>query len=173
MAPIQILTNNLLYDFSQVPIPTDNVDPEQVALPRPWSMEKLTQCILFIGPCSSVFDYTTYLVMFFIFRANDPSRASLFQTGWFVESLLTQTLVIHVIRTNRLPFIQSRASLQLTITSVLIMAIGVWLPFSPFATTLGFTALPPLYWPLLLATLFLYVLLTQSVKMKLLKRAWI
>jgi len=173
MAPLQILTNNLLYDFSQVPIPTDNVDPEQIALPRPWSMEKLTKFILFIGPCSSVFDYTTYLVMFFVFRANDPSRASLFQTGWFVESLLTQTLIIHVIRTNRLPFIQSRASLQLTITSVLIMAIGVWLPFSPFAATLGFTALPPLYWPLLLATLFLYVLLTQSVKMKLLKKAWI
>ncbi|HTP51952.1 MAG TPA: magnesium-translocating P-type ATPase [Anaeromyxobacteraceae bacterium] len=173
MAPLQILTNNLLYDFSQVPIPTDNVDPEQIARPRPWSMEQITRFILFIGPCSSVFDYSTYLLMLLVFQANEPSRASLFQTGWFVESLLTQTLIIHVIRTNGVPFIQSRASMQLTLTSALIMAVGVWLPFSPFASALGFTALPPLYWPLVVATLFLYVLLTQAVKMWLLRRAWI
>jgi Mg2+-importing ATPase len=173
MAPMQILTNNLLYDFSQVAIPTDDVDPEQIARPRPWSMEQITKFILFIGPCSSVFDYTTYLMMLFVFKASDPSHASLFQTGWFVESLLTQTLIIHVIRTNRLPFIQSRASLPLTLTSILIMAVGIWLPFSPLAGPLGFTALPPLYWLLILLTLFCYVLLTQSVKMWLLKKAWI
>ena len=173
MAPLQILTNNLLYDFSQVPIPTDNVDAEQVALPRPWSMEKIAKFILFIGPCSSLFDYTTYALMFFVFQANSPSRASLFQTGWFVESLLTQTLIIHVIRTNRIPFIQSRASLQLTITSVIVVAVGVWLPFSPFAPALGFAGLPPLYWPLVLATLLLYVVLTQSVKVLLLRKAWV
>jgi Mg2+-importing ATPase len=173
MAPLQILTNNLLYDFSQVPIPTDNVDPEQIARPRPWSMKEITKFIVFIGPCSSVFDYTTYMMMWFVFKAVDPSRASLFQTGWFVESLLTQTLIIHIIRTNRLPFVQSRASLPLTLTSLAIMAIGVWLPFSPFAQALGFHALPHLYWPLLLSTLSLYVLLTQAVKMWLLKKAWI
>ncbi len=173
MAPIQILTNNLLYDFSQVPIPTDNVDPEQIARPRPWSMKEITKFIVFIGPCSSIFDYTTYAMMWFVFKAVDPSRASLFQTGWFVESLLTQTLIIHVIRSNRVPFVQSRASLPLTLTTLAIMAIGIWLPFSPFASALGFTALPHLYWPLLLATLFLYVLLTQTVKMWLLRRAWI
>ncbi len=173
MAPMQILTNNLLYDFSQVPIPTDSVDPEQIARPRPWSMREITKFILFIGPCSSVFDYSTYAMMWFVFKAVTPDHASLFQTGWFVESLLTQTLIIHVIRTNRIPFIQSRASLPLTMTSLAIMAIGMWLPFSPFASALGFAALPPLYWPLLLATLFLYVLLTQSVKMWLLKRMWI
>jgi len=173
MAPLQILTNNLLYDFSQVPIPTDNVDPEQIARPRPWSMKEITKFIVFIGPCSSVFDYTTYALMWFVFKAVDPSHASLFQTGWFVESLLTQTLIIHIIRTNRLPFVQSRASLPLTLTTLAIMAVGIWLPFSPFAHALGLAELPGLYWPLLLATLCLYVLLTQSVKMWLLRRAWI
>jgi Mg2+-importing ATPase len=173
MAPIQILTNNLLYDFSQVPIPTDNVDPEQIARPRPWSMKEITKFIVFIGPCSSIFDYTTYAMMWFVFKAVDPSHASLFQTGWFVESLLTQTLIIHIIRTNRLPFVQSRASLPLTLTTLAIMAIGIWLPFSPFASALGFAEVPHLYWPLLLATLFLYVLLTQGVKTWLLRKAWI
>lgn len=173
MAPLQILTNNLLYDFSQVPIPTDHVDPEQIAKPRPWSMKEITKFIVFIGPCSSVFDYTTYAMMWFVFKAVTPANASLFQTGWFVESLLTQTLIIHIIRTNKIPFVHSRASWPLTLTSAAIMAVGIWLPFSPFAEALGFAALPHLYWPLLLATLFLYVLLTQSVKMWLLRRAWI
>ena len=117
MAPLQILTNNLLYDFSQVPIPTDDVDPEQIAAPRPWSMSDITRFILFIGPCSSVFDYTTYFIMLYVFGCWDPARASLFQTGWFVESLLTQTLIIHVIRTNRIPFLQSRASWPLMVTT--------------------------------------------------------
>jgi Mg2+-importing ATPase len=173
MAPIQILTNNLLYDFSQVPIPTDNVGAEQIARPRPWSMKEISRFILFIGPCSSIFDYTTYLMMWFIFGASDPSRASLFQTGWFVESLLTQTLIIHIIRTNRIPLFQSRASWPLIVTTALIMMAGMWLPYSPVASALGFTPLPNLYWPLLLATLFCYTLLTQSVKMWLLRRRWI
>jgi Mg2+-importing ATPase len=173
MAPLQILTNNLLYDFSQVPIPADEVDAEQIAKPRPWSIGEITRFILFIGPCSSVFDYTTYLMMLYVFRAWDPAKAPLFQTGWFVESLLTQTLIIHVIRTNKVPFIQSRAAWPLTVTSVMIMAVGIWLPFSPFAKVLGFTALPPLYWPLLLLTLVCYVLLTQRAKSWLIRRLWI
>jgi Mg2+-importing ATPase len=173
MAPLQILANNLMYDFSQVPIPVDDVDPEQVARPRPWSVGEIARFILFIGPCSSVFDYTTYFLMFYVFGASVPERASLFQTGWFVESLLTQTLIIHVIRTNKVPFLQSRAAWPLTLTSLAIMAIGVWLPFSPFADVLGFTRLPPLYWPLLLVTLLCYVLLTQWVKSWLLRRSWI
>jgi Mg2+-importing ATPase len=171
MAPLQILTNNLLYDFSQVPIPTDAVDPEQIARPRPWSMKEITRFILFIGPCSSLFDYTTYLLMWFVFKAADPAHASLFQTGWFVESLLTQTLIIHVIRTNKVPFLQSRASWPLILTSLSIMAIGMWLPSSPFGPALGFTALPPLYWPLLVVTLSLYVVVTQTVKTWLLRKA--
>jgi len=107
MAPIQILTNNLLYDFSQVPIPADNVDPEQIAKPRPWDMGEIARFILFIGPCSSVFDYTTYLMMLYVFDCWNPANESLFQTGWFVESLLTQTIIIHIIRTNRIPFLQT------------------------------------------------------------------
>jgi Mg2+-importing ATPase len=134
-------------------------------------MKEITRFIVFIGPCSSVFDYSTYAIMWFVFKAVTPAHASLFQTGWFVESLLTQTLIIHIIRTNRVPFLQSRASLPLTLTSLAIIAAGVWLPFSPFAAALGFTALPHLYWPLLVATLFLYVLLTQSVKTWLLRTA--
>ena len=109
MAPIQILTNNLLYDVSQVPIPTDDVDPEQVAKPRPWSMTAISRFMLFIGPCSSIFDYTTFFMMLYVFDCWDNARP-LFQTGWFVESLLTQTLIIHIIRTNRIPFLQSWAS---------------------------------------------------------------
>jgi len=173
MAPLQILTNNLLYDFSQVPIPTDDVDPELIAAPRPWSMREITRFILFIGPCSSIFDYTTYLLMLYVFNCWDPSRASLFQTGWFVESLLTQTLIIHVIRTNRIPFLQSRASAPLVATTVGIILVGMWLPFSPLASTLSFTPLPPHYWPFLAATLLAYVALTQAVKSGLLRRRWI
>ncbi len=173
MAPIQILTNNLLYDVSQIPIPTDDVDPEQIAAPRPWSMHDLTRFILFIGPCSSLFDYTTYFIMLYVFGCWDPARASLFQTGWFVESLLTQTLIIHVIRTNRIPFLQSRASVALSATTVGIMLVGVWLPSSPLAPTLGLTHLPHLYWPLLAVTLLAYVALTQVVKTWLHHRGWI
>jgi Mg2+-importing ATPase len=173
MAPMQILTNNLLYDFSQVPIPTDEVDPEQIAKPRPWSMDQIKRFILFIGPCSSVFDYSTYFMMWFVFKAVTPQQASLFQTGWFVESLLTQTLIVHIIRTNRIPIIQSRASWQLTLTTLVVMAVGIWLPMSPFASALGFVKLPPLYWILLVVTLTCYVTLTQFVKTWLLRRVWI
>ena len=173
MAPIQVLTNNLLYDFSQVPIPTDTVGPEQTAKPRPWHIGDIKKFVLFIGPISSIFDYTTFFVMLYIFGCWDPARASLFQTGWFVESLITQTLVVHVIRTNGIPFIHSRASWQLTMTTIAIMAVGAWLPYSPLASALGFTALPPLYWPILLATLLCYVVLTQAVKMWLVRKAWL
>src|SRR5205807_387772 len=121
MAPIQILTNNLLYDFSQVPIPTDSVDPEQVAKPSPWSIREITRFILFIGPCSSIFDYTTFFIMLYVFGCWNPERASLFQTAWFVESLLTQTLIIHIIRTNRIPFVQSLASWPIILTGIAIM----------------------------------------------------
>jgi P-type Mg2+ transporter len=173
MAPIQILTNNLLYDVSQVAIPTDEVDPEQVAKPRPWSIGQITRYILFIGPCSSIFDYVTFFVMLYLFGCWDPANTSLFQTGWFVESLLTQTLIIHVIRTNRIPFLHSRASWPLIVTTAIVMLIGASLPFSPVGPLLGFTQLPLLYWPLLALILFGYVLLTQVVKTWLLRRGWV
>ncbi len=180
MLPLQIITNNLLYDFSQVPIPADDVDPEQVAKPRPWHMGEIARFILFIGPCSSVFDYTTYVLMLYLCFGWDPARwhsdpscQHVFQTGWFVESLLTQTLIIHVIRTNKIPFLQSRASWPLMVTSAVIMGVGAWLPGSPLGAWLKFTQLPWLYWPLLLLTLFTYVLLTQVVKVWLIRRKWI
>ncbi len=194
MATIQVLTNNLLYDFSQVPIPTDNVGPQQTAKPRPWHMGEIARFIIFIGPISSIFDYTTYALMWFVFKCsqlnlapppglaarfahattpNEAYAAALFHTGWFVESLMTQTLIIHVIRTNLIPFLQSRASWQLTMTTLLIMALGAWLPYSPVASALGFVPLPPLYWPLLAATLVCYVGLTQLIKTWLIRKAWV
>ncbi|MDB5306497.1 MAG: mgtA 1 [Gemmataceae bacterium] len=173
MAPIQILTNNLLYDVSQVPIPADDVDPEQVTKPRPWSIGQITRFILFVGPCSSVFDYTTFFVMLYVFGCWDPANAKLFQTGWFVESLLTQTLIIHIIRTNRVPFLQSRASWPLTVTTSVVVLFGMWLPFSPLAPALDFEPLPPLYWPLLLLTITCYVVLTQGVKTWLFRKGWV
>jgi P-type Mg2+ transporter len=180
MMPIQILANNLLYDISQTAIPADDVDPEQVEKPRPWDIGQLTRFIVCIGPCSSLFDYTTFLLMLFVFNCWDTSTpaaaqqsASLFQTGWFVESLLTQTLIISIIRTNKIPFLQSRPSWPLMVMSAVIMAIGVAIPFSPVGAYLGFTRLPTLYWPLLAVSIVCYATLTQGVKMWLLRRKWI
>ena len=162
MLPIQVLTNNLLYDFSQTSIPTDEVDAEWLAKPRKWAIGELRRFILYIGPISSIFDYLTFFIMLLVF--NSWKNPDLFHTGWFVESLFTQTLIIHVIRTNKLPFIQSRASKALIFTSLAIVAVGAWLPYSPLAGALGFVPLPPLYWLLLLGMLLCYVLLTQVVK---------
>jgi P-type Mg2+ transporter len=162
MLPIQVLTNNLLYDFSQIPIPTDGVDPDWLTQPRQWTIGSLQRFILFIGPISSIFDYLTFFMMLYIFNAwNNPA---LFHTGWFVESLFTQTLIIHVIRTKKIPFLESRASWPLIFTSLAIIAFGAWLTISPFASTLGFVPLPTLYWGLLAIMLVCYVVLTQVVK---------
>jgi len=162
MLPIQVLTNNLLYDFSQTAIPTDEVDADWLAKPRKWAIGDIRRFIICIGPISSIFDYLTYFLMLFVFNAwNNPA---LFHTGWFVESLFTQTLIIHVIRTNKIPFIQSRASKSLTLTSLAIVAIGAALTVSPLSEALGLVALPPLYWLLLAGMLVCYVVLTQLVK---------
>jgi Mg2+-importing ATPase len=162
MLPIQVLTNNLLYDFSQTTIPTDEVDSEWLTKPRKWAIGELRRFILFIGPISSVFDYTTFFILIMVFGG--LTNADFFHTGWFIESLFTQTLIIHVIRTNKIPFIQSRASRALMITSILIVAIGAYLPYSPLATDLGFVPLPTLYWLFLLGILIAYVILTQFIK---------
>jgi P-type Mg2+ transporter len=164
MAPVQILANNLLYDFSQTAIPTDNVDHEYLEKPRRWEIDNIARFMLFIGPISSIFDYTTYLTMYFLFDARTPDRAALFQTGWFVESLLSQTLIIHVIRTSKIPFLESRASNLLIATSIAICAVGIWLPHSPLAHSLGFVPLPLLYWPIVIAMLATYLLLTYFAK---------
>ena len=162
MAPIQVLTNNLLYDFSQSTIPTDNVDEESLATPRRWDISNIFKFMIIIGPISSIFDYATFGLMLFVFDA--WSNPALFQTGWFVESLLTQTLIIHIIRTTRIPFIQSHASPALMSTTVIISAIGVSLPFTWAGSTLGFIPLPPLYWPLLAIMLMTYAISTHIVK---------
>jgi Mg2+-importing ATPase len=176
MRPIQILANNLAYDLGQTTIPNDTVDPELIDRPRPWDFRQLIRFIAFIGPCSSVFDYTTFFIMLWVFKCWDVSTpataahsASLFQTGWFVESLLTQTLIIHVIRTNKVPLFQSRSSWTVAAMTVAIMTVGVAIPYSPLGPYLGFRALPMLYWPLLIATLLGYVFLTQGVKMLLIR----
>jgi P-type Mg2+ transporter len=180
MRPVQIIANNLLYDIGQTAIPTDAVDPEQIEKPRAWDVKELTRFILFIGPCSSIFDYATFVVMLYVFdcwNVSTPTALahsqSLFQTGWFVESVLTQTLIIHVIRTNKLPLIQSRSSGLLLATSAAIVAIGIALPFTAFGSYLGFRALPGLYWPFLALALLGYVALTQGVKAWLIRRRWI
>lgn len=173
MLPIQILLNNLLYDFSQVPIPADDVDPDQLAKPRPWALGRLTRFILFFGPCSSIFDYATFGMMLYLFDCWPVDKAPLFQTGWFVESIITQTLIIHVIRTSRIPFVQSRASWPLMVTTAVIMIIGMWLPYSPAADALGLVELPVLYWPLLAGMTLGYVVLTQTMKVLLYRMQWI
>ena len=162
MAPIQVLTNNLLYDFSQTAIPADNVDEDYLIVPRRWDINNIMKFMLFIGPISSIFDYVTYFTMIFAFGAwNSPS---LFQTGWFVESLLTQTLIIHIIRTAKIPFLESLASPALITTSVIICVVGIALPFTYIGSSLGFVPLPPLYWPVVLAIIGCYAVLTHLTK---------
>ena len=168
MAPIQVLTNNLLYDFSQTTIPTDNVDEEYLASPRKWDISNIFKFMIFIGPISSIFDYATYGMMLYVFDA--WSNPSLFQTGWFVESLLTQTLIIHIIRTARIPFLESRASNALITTTVIICVIGIALPYTWVGSVLGFTPLPALYWPLVTAMLLTYAILTHVVKVWFIRR---
>ncbi len=168
MAPVQILLNNLLYDLSQTAIATDGVDEEYIAKPRKWEIGNVGRYMLCIGPVSSLFDYVTFVTLWFAFDA--AGDGALFQTGWFVESLLSQTLVVHVIRTGRLPFVESRASLPLIVTTAAICFIGVWLPFSPFAGALGFTPLPAAYFGALVLILAAYLVATQCVKAWLVRR---
>jgi len=162
MLPIQVLTNNLLYDFSQTTIPTDEVDADWLTRPRKWEIGGILRFILFIGPISSIFDYLTFFMMLYVFHSWD--NPPLFHTGWFVESLFTQTLIIHVIRTNKIPFLQSWASWPLIVTSIVIVTVGALLTVSPLADALGFVPLPPRYWLLLAIILVCYVVLTQLIK---------
>ncbi|WP_246729887.1 HAD-IC family P-type ATPase [Methylocystis sp. MJC1] len=162
MQPIQVLTNNLLYDFSQTAIPTDDVDEDYLAAPRRWDIDNIFKFMLLLGPISSIFDYTTFFVMFYVF--DGWANPSLFQTGWFVESLISQTLIIHIIRTAKVPFFESRASATLIAASVIICGVAAALPFTSLGEALKFAPLPPLYWPILAATLLAYGTLAQLVK---------
>jgi Mg2+-importing ATPase len=162
MTPIQILTNSLLYDLSQTAIPTDNVDEEFLKLPRKWDIGGIARFMLFLGPVSSIFDYATFILMLVVFNAWD--KPTLFQTGWFVESLFTQTLIIHIIRTRKIPFIESHASAALIATTIIVCMIGAFLPFSPFAPVFGFTPLPAAYWPAIAGFLLCYAVLAHLAK---------
>lgn len=164
MLPTQILLNNFLYDLAQVTIPTDNVDEAYVRRPQRWDMRVIRDFMLCIGPISSLFDFLTFYVLLRVFRAGEP----LFHTGWFVESLATQTLVLFVIRTSGNPF-RSRPSVPLATTTVSIVVLGVILPFTPLAAVLGFTPLPVSYWLFLAAAVAVYLGLVDIAKRWLLR----
>ncbi len=165
MLPTQILLNNFLYDLSQVTIPTDHVDESYIIKPRRWDIKLIRDFMLFIGPVSSIFDFMTFFIMLQVFHAS----AALFHTGWFVESLATQTLVLFIIRTAGNP-LRSRPSLPLTVTVLLVVAFGMLLPFTPLAAPLGFTPLPALYFLFLAVMIVTYLLLVEVVKRWLMRR---
>jgi len=170
MAPVQVLLNNLLYDVSQTSVPTDSVDAEYLAAPRAWDIAAITRTMLLIGPVSSLFDYATFALLWFWLGATTPAEAALFQTGWFVESLLSQTLIVHVLRTARVPFIESAPSPALLATTLGICAIGVLLPYTPLGASFGLVPLPGEYWMVMAALLPAYLALTQWVKGRLVQR---
>ncbi|WP_102164768.1 magnesium-translocating P-type ATPase, partial [Fischerella thermalis] len=165
MQPIQLLTQNLLYDISQITIPFDNVDKDFLKKPQKWNVPNIGRFMLFIGPVSSIFDYVTFIVMWFVFDANTPEEVQLFNSGWFVEGLLSQTLIVHMIRTSRWPFLQSTASLPVLLLTGIIIAIGMVIPFTPLGAALGMVPLPMRYFGWLWAILGAYCLLTQAIKL--------
>jgi len=169
MQPIQVLMNNLLYDTSQIGIPSDHVDPEYLLTPRKWDIANIRRFMIYIGPISSIFDYATFFLMLYyyhchFFKTGGDHWERLFQTGWFVESILTQTMIVHIIRTRRIPFIQSVASPFMLFTTGVIMVIGGWLPYSPFAHTLGLVPLPVSFWAFMVTFILIYSVLTHNVK---------
>jgi P-type Mg2+ transporter len=170
MLPIQLLVQNLLYDISQTSIPWDMMDAEYIETPRKWDTSGIARFMFFIGPISSLFDYATFALLYFLFQANDAAHSSTFQTGWFIEGLLSQTLIVHMIRTRKIPFLQSWATAPVVAMTTLIMAIGIIIPYTPLAQALKLTATPLNYYPWLVAILILYCLLTQLVKNWFLKK---
>lgn len=164
MLPMHLLVQNLLYDISQIAVPFDLVDDEMLTKPLTWQPAEIGRFMLFFGPLSSVFDILTFLMMWFVFGANNPEHQTLFQSGWFVMGLLTQTLIVHMIRTPKLPFIQSRAATPLLVMTGVIMAVGIFLPMGPLAHYFKLQALPPLYFALTALIVVGYMALTQAVK---------
>jgi P-type Mg2+ transporter len=160
MLPSQILLNNLLYDSSQLAIPTDNVDEEQPRRPSHWDIAFIRRFMVFFGPLSSVFDFATFGVMLWVSNA----RAAEFRSGWFVESLATQTLVIFAIRTRRVPFFRSHPSLPVVAAAAAVVAVGSVLPWSPVADALGFTPLPLTFFAALAGMVVGYLALVEAGK---------
>lgn len=187
MMSVHLIFLNLIYDLSCTAIPWDNVDEEFISKPRKWDASSVGNFMLWLGPTSSIFDFTTYLFMYFIFCPmfvsggvlfNDLAAhfsgaelllmqakyIGLFQAGWFVESMWSQTLVIHMIRTPKLPFLQSRASAPLTLLTLTGIAVLTIIPFTPFGAVLGFVALPAAYFAYLIPCILLYMVLATSLK---------
>lgn len=164
MLPLQLLTQNLLYSISQIAIPWDNMDEEYLAKPQKWNAKDIGRFMVYIGPVSSIFDILTFAIMYFIFKANNVAMAPLFQSGWFVVGLLTQTLIVHLLRTEKVPFLESRAARPLTIMTIIIMAIGIILPYTFVGSHIGLLPLPLSYFPWLIGILVGYVGLTEIMK---------
>ncbi|WP_292229912.1 magnesium-translocating P-type ATPase [Brevundimonas sp.] len=164
MLAIHLLIQNLMYDFSQLALPWDKMDKAFLTKPRKWDAKNIGRFMVWMGPTSSIFDITTFAVMWFVFAANSVQMQSLFQSGWFVEGLLSQTLVVHMLRTQKIPFVQSTAALPVLLATALVCALGIYLPFSPVGAMVGLTPLPLAYFPWLVGTLLAYCVLTQGVK---------
>ncbi|WP_282024416.1 magnesium-translocating P-type ATPase [Commensalibacter papalotli (ex Botero et al. 2024)] len=164
MLSIHLLLQNLLYDISQLSLPWDKMDKEFLAKPRKWSARNIGRFMLFIGPTSSIFDITTFALMWFVFGANTSAMQSLFQSGWFIEGLLSQTLVVHMLRTQKIPFFQSTAALPVLLMTGSVMILGIYIPFSPLGHFIGLQPLPWSYFPWLVATLFAYCCVAQGMK---------
>ena len=170
MMPIHLLIQNLLYDISQITIPFDNVDAEYLAKPQKIIVPDIARFMIFIGPISSIFDYATYGLMWFVFKANTEIDAALFQSGWFMEGLLSQILIIHIIRTPKFPFLESRASVPVILLTSIVMFIGVLIPFTSFGASIELQPLPMSYFPWLVLILLSYFLLTQFIKVWYIRR---
>ncbi|PWU06179.1 MAG: magnesium-translocating P-type ATPase [Verrucomicrobia bacterium] len=170
MLPIMLLILNLLYDFSQLFLPWDRMDKEFLTQPRKWQAGGLARFMILIGPISSIFDVTTFLLLWFVYHANSAAHQAFFQSGWFIESLLSQTLIVHMIRTQKIPFIQSTASATVLISTTVIMAVGTVIPFTAFGTSVGMVPLPASFFPWLAVTLLGYCALTQVLKTAYIKR---
>jgi len=164
MLAIQLLLQNLMYDFSQLSLPWDRVDKEFLTKPRKWDAQNISRFMVWIGPTSSIFDMTTFALMWFVFGANNEHMQSLFQSGWFIEGLLSQTLVVHMLRTQKIPFIQSSAAWPVLLLTGAVMALGIYVPFSPLGSLVGLQPLPWQYFPWLVGTLLTYCVLAQSMK---------
>jgi P-type Mg2+ transporter len=170
MAPLQILVQNLLYDLSQLSIPFDRMDEEYLRKPRKWDASDIGRFMVWIGPVSSIFDITTFWLMWHYFGANSVEHQSLFQSGWFIEGLLSQTLIVHMIRTRRIPFVQSVAAAPVLALTTAIIIIGMLIPFSGIGAKIGMVPLPPIYFAWLALTLLCYCGLTQLMKVIYIRR---
>ncbi|MNY84666.1 Magnesium-transporting ATPase, P-type 1 [compost metagenome] len=169
MLAVHLLIQNLIYDMSQMCLPWDKMDPDFVKKPRKWEANNIRRFMIWMGPTSSVFDITTYVLLWTVFGAGaafhaDGGGASIMHSGWFIEGLVSQTLVVHMLRTRKIPFLQSTATLPVLLSTSLAIVVGCWLPYSPFADSLGFIALEPSYFGWLLATMVAYMALAQTVK---------